>query len=305
MVAALVCLALPAPTRDVVSGALRSSVMSPLVVLQERAELGRRTLLGHDAAVIVADSLALRALRLTGVEQENAALRDLLGLGAALKWGFVPAEALRGRGIGDEPTMLISAGRREGVEPLAPVVTPQGLLGLVERVDADLATVIVWQHPDFRVSVMSVDGSAYGMAQAHGGTGAQRYFLDMHGVLLRAQLKPGDLIVTSGLGGVFPRGIPVGSVVSEMRTPGEWARSYLVRPAVSLSEAGSVMVLTATRAAAGVPNVWAGAAAAEEAARRVVAAVDSIARITGAEHAAPAGRGGPDSLRARAGRPEP
>lgn len=270
-------MALPAPTRDAVAGALRSSAMAPLLALQERAELGRRTLRGHDVAAQVADSVALRALQLSGVEQENARLRGLLGLGAALKWGFVPAEALRGRGIGDEPTILLSVGRREGIEQLSPVVTPEGLLGVVDRVDAERSTVVLWQHPDFRVSAMASNGDAYGLVQAHGGSGAARLLLEMHGVLLRSQMKPGDLVVTSGLGGVYPRGIPVGTVVSEVNTPDRWARTYLIKPAAPLSDAGSVLVLKPERAAVGVENVWAHGA--DQAAQRVVAASDSLARL--------------------------
>ena len=281
VVAALACLALPAATRDPFASALRSTFMSPLIGLQERAELGRRTFLGHDAAVMVADSVALRALRLTGVEQENARLRALIGLGAALEWGFVPAEALRGRGIGEERSLLLSAGRSAGVEPLSPVVTEDGLVGLIERADATMSTAILWKHPEFRVSAMATDGAAYGLVQAHDGTGADGLFLELRGVLLRNELKPGANVVTSGLGGVFPRGIPVGTVVSELKTPDRWARSYLIRPAVALSNVGSVLVLRPERARAGVENVWASAAGADSAARRIVSAIDSIARLTG------------------------
>jgi rod shape-determining protein MreC len=281
VVAAFVAMALPAPTRDAVAGALRRAPMAPLVALQERAELARRTFRGHDAAAQVADSVALRSMRLDGVEAENAQLRRLLGLGAALKWGFVPAEALRGRGIGDEQTMLLSAGRAAGVELLSPVVTPDGLLGVVERADATMATAILWPHPDFAVSAMSADGDAYGMVRARGGTGPDRFFLVMRGVLLRNQLQPGAIVVTSGLGGVYPRGIPVGTVVAELKTPDQWARTYLIRPAVPLSSVGSVMVLRPERVRAGVPNVWASAAGSDSAARRIVSAIDSIARLTG------------------------
>lgn len=280
-VAAFVCMALPVPTRDAVAGALRRTIMAPLIAMQERAELARRTFRGHDVAAQIADSVALRSLLLDGVQAENARLRGLLGLGAALKWGFVPAEALRGRGVGDEQTMLLSAGRAAGVEPLAPVVTPDGLLGVVERADANMATAILWQHPDFAVSAMSADGVAYGMVQARGGTGADRYFLVMRGVLLRSQLQPGATIVTSGLGGVYPRGIPIGTVVAELKTPDQWARTYLIRPAVPLSSVGSVIVLRPERARAGVQNVWTSGAGADSAARRIVSAIDSIARLTG------------------------
>ena len=128
---------------------------------------------------------------------------------------------------------------------------------------------------------MSVDGAAYGMVQAHGGAGAERLFLELRGVQLRSQLKPGALVITSGLGGVFPRGIPVGTVVSELKMPEQWARTYLVRPSVSLSNVSSVLVLRPERARAGVENVWTSAAGADSAARRIVSAIDSIVRLTG------------------------
>jgi rod shape-determining protein MreC len=281
VVAALVCMALPASTRDAFAGGLRTSVMSPLVAMQERAELGRRTFAAHDESVRIADSVTLRSLRLQGIEQENERLRALLGLGASLKWGFVPAEALRGRGLGDEHSMALSAGRRAGVEPMSPVVSEDGLVGMIERADATMATAITWQHPEFRVSAMSTDGEAYGLVQAHGGTGADRFFLELRGVLLRSQLKPGALVITSGLGGVFPRGIPIGTVVSELKAPEQWARGYLIKPAVALSNVGSVLVLRQDRARAGVEGVWSSAAGADSAARRIVSAIDSIARLTG------------------------
>lgn len=308
VVAALVCMALPVSTRDPFAGALRGTFMAPLVALQERAELGRRTFSGHDAAARMSDSTALRSLRLAGVEAENAQLRALLGLGAALRWGFVPAEALRPRGVGSELTLVLSAGRLAGVEPLAAVVAPDGLVGMVERADATMSTAILWLHPDFRVSGMSLDGSAYGTVQAHGGTGADRYFLEMSGVLLRNQLVPGALVVTSGMGGVFPRGIPIGTVVSELKTPNQWARTYLVRPAVSISQLGTVMVLRPDRARAGVLGVWASAAGADSAARRVVSAIDSIARLTGDSNTVRQRRAIADTTRAATGavrRPNP
>ncbi len=302
VVAALVCMALPTSTRDAFAAVLRTTVMAPLVSMQQRAELGRRTFAAHDASVRVADSVALRSLRLQGIEQENERLRALLGLGAALKWGFVPAEMLRGRGLGDEHSMSLSVGRRAGVEPLSPVVSEDGIVGLVERADANMATAITWQHPEFRVSGMSTDGEAYGLVQAHGGTGADRYFLELRGVLLRSQLRPGALVITDGLGGVFPRGIPIGTVVQELKAPDQWARSYLIRPAASLSNIGSVLVLRPDRARAGVEGVWTNAASSDSAAKRIVSAIDSIARLTGDSNTVRQRRAIADSVRIRLSR---
>jgi len=291
-VAAFICLILPAPMRNNASSALRSTVVRPLASLQERAELSRRAFLAHDDALRLTDSVTLRAQRLSGVEDENARLRKLLGFGAAVKWGFVPAEALQGRGLGDETTITLSAGSSAGVEPLSPVVSPEGLVGMVERVDNAMSLAILWPHPDFRVSAMAADGSTFGIVTAHMGPGADRYLLELRSVPMRTQLKAGAVIVSSGLGGVYPRGIPIGTVISELKTLEGWARSYLVRPVVKLPDITSVMILKPERVRAGLSNVWQTAGAADSATKRVVAAGDllnGMARAAAAAAAAAVG----------------
>lgn len=275
-VAAFTCLILPASSRGSAASKLRTTVVAPLAAMQVKAELSRRAFLAHDASVRVIDSVTLRSQRLTGVEEENERLRKLLGLGAALKWGFIPAEVLQGRGLGDDFTVTLSAGKTAGVEPLAPVVTSEGLVGEIERVDNSLALAIFWPHPDFRVSAMAADGSAFGIVTGHHGEGASRYFMELHSVPLRSPVKAGTLVVSSGLGGVWPRGIPIGVVISEVKTTEGFAKSYLVRPMVSVPDIASVFILTSARARAGVENVWSSLAAADSMRKAIAAVGDSL-----------------------------
>ena len=277
-VVSLVIIILPAPVRDRTASTLRATLVAPLAMMQAKAELSRRAFLAHDDAVRVADSVTLRSLRLMGVEQENAQLRALLGLGAAVKWGFVPAEALQGRSIGDDYTVTLSAGKRAGVEALSAVVAPEGLVGMVEHVDQSLSIAILWPHPDFRVSAMAADGNTFGIVQAHLTQGAERSLLELRSVPLRSQLKVGTLIVSSGLGGVFPRGIPIGTVMAELKTAETWARTYLVRPVARLSDVTSVFILSPTRVRAGIESVWDIGTAADSAARHIGIAADSVAK---------------------------
>jgi len=146
----------------------------------------------------------------------------------------------------------------------------------VQTVDPRLSLAITWSNADFRASAMTVDGSAFGIIAAHLGSGADRYLLELRGVPFRNELRPGTAVVTSGLGGVYPEGIPVGTVLRELQTSEGWARTYLVRPAVIPSEVSSVMILRPERVDAGVRGVWTSPKAADSAARRVVAAADSI-----------------------------
>jgi rod shape-determining protein MreC len=143
---------------------------------------------------------------------------------------------------------------------------------------------------------MSADGSAFGIVYPHFGTDEERYFLELRGVPFRASLKPGMQIFTSGLGGTFPRGIPIGTVIREQRTAEGWTRTYLVRPAVSPANLTAVMVLSPQRVSQGVGNVWAAVGSVDSAARRIVAAGDSLARDAARAEAA-ARRAAQDSAR--------
>jgi rod shape-determining protein MreC len=282
----------PAEMREPVAAALRQTVLVPLVELQRGAVVRRAAYLTYRDSVTVRDSVSLLAMNATALEAENDRLRRLLGLGSQLRWGFVPAEALRLRQEGEPWTLTLSAGSSAGVQRFSPVVAPEGLVGMVQRVDPTISQAILWTNPDFRVSAMAADGSAFGIVQAHLGDadeeGPDRYLMEMRGIPFRSTLKPGTVVVSSGLGSTYPRGIPIGTVLRELRTAEGWARTYLLRPAVLPPHTSSVMILKPSRAEAGVEPVWASTIAAETAAERVAAAGDSVARRDSARRAAPA-----------------
>ena len=79
---------------------------------------------------------------------------------------------------------------------------------------------------------MSADGKVFGIIKPHHGPDAERFLLELRGVVFRDSLRPGTEIRSSGQGSVFPRGIPIGTVVQDITTSSAYARTYLVRPAV-------------------------------------------------------------------------
>ncbi|PYO05526.1 MAG: hypothetical protein DMD30_13970 [Gemmatimonadetes bacterium] len=286
IVLALAARALPNTMRDPVATGIRRTFLAPLVMLQERAERGRQSLLQADAKQASIDSLSLNSMKAGSLESENDRLRKLIGLGSRLRWGFVPTEALHGRGVRDETTVILSAGSRAGVSRLSPVIAPEGLVGVVDQVDPTMSHAMLWTHPDFRVSAMSPDGTAFGIAQAHltGATGG--YLIELRGVPFRATLKPGSLIVSSGWGGVWPRGIPIGTVLQEIKTSEGWARTYLLRPAVNPADVYSVMILRRDRLAKGFDGVWQNVAQVDQATQRIVVSGDSAAKAAALAEAA-------------------
>lgn len=283
---ALVARALPDNMREPVATGMRRTFLAPLVMLQETAERWRQSVLSADAKQQYLDSLSLNAMKAGSLEAENDRLRKVIGIGSRLKWGFIPAEALHGRGVRDETTVILSAGSRAGVSRLSPVVAPEGLVGVVDQVDPTMSHAMLWTHPDFRVSAMSPDGTAFGIAQSHLSGGAGGYLIELRGVPFRATLKPGQMIVSSGWGGVWPRGIPIGTVLQEIKTSEGWARTYLLRPAVNPADVYQVMILRRDRLAKGMDGVWESAAQVDAAAQRIVVSGDSAAKAAALAEAA-------------------
>jgi rod shape-determining protein MreC len=274
---AIVARALPEPIRDPVAGVLRQTLVAPLVRLQGSAERTRSAWLNYERLTVSRDSIALRAMQVQTLETENDRLRQLLALGSRLGWGFTAAEALHGSSIGEETTVTLSVGSDAGVRRYAPVVAPEGLVGTIQSVDQNMSVALLWGHPQFRPSAMSADGSAFGIIYPHASEGAERFLLELRGVQFRSALDTGSLIVTSGIGGVFPAGIPIGTVVGEIKTTELWARTYLLRPAVPPPDVRSVMVLSQQRAAADVQRVWT-IPRVDSAARAMARAGDSLVR---------------------------
>lgn len=244
----LVAMSLPDRVRDPVASGLRRTVLWPLLQLQTQSEQLRTSRARFSEVMAERDSMALVATYLGELRAENDRLRALLRLGPRLGIGFVPAEVLHQAAPTDPLTVVISAGSRRGVGVLAPVVAPEGLLGIVSATDASTSVVTTWAHPEFRASGMAADGSVYGIVAPHGTTGAGAWLLELRGVPYRQDIPAGTLILTSGLGGVLPRGIPLGTIIAVAAETG-WERTYLMRPAVAPGAVSHVMVLLESHAA--------------------------------------------------------
>lgn len=277
-VLAVVALVMPDWMQNAVATSIRRTVLAPLVNVQQKSQVVRATIVTRDSVEQVKATATGLELSAPQLANENEQLRQMLGLAARLRRGFISAEALQTGTLDRDFTMTVSAGSNVGVEPLTPIVTADGLVGQVEQVDPTFSTAISWAHPDFRASAMSVDGTAFGIVQPHLGSGAQRWLLELHGVPFRAPLQNGALVVTSGLGGTYPRGIPIGTVIGELQTTEKWVRTYILKPAVLPNTPGPVLLMIPTRSPKDVNGVWISLASADSAAQAIVSAGDSIAR---------------------------
>ena len=242
-------MSLPDRVRDPLARVLRQTVLAPLLALQEQTQLLAASLTRYQAVTVQRDSAVLAATFLPELRNENARLRSLLGLGQRLGSGYVAAEVLPQSLPTGALALVVSAGKRLGARPLSAVVSPEGLVGIVSAVDDRTSVVVTWAHPEFRASAMAADGSVYGIVAPHGTEGPRSWLLELRGVPYRQLVANGTLILTSGLGGVFPRGIPLGTVVGLAGEAAGWERTYLLRPAVHPAAVSHVMILVGSRAA--------------------------------------------------------
>ncbi len=266
---------------------VRRTVVAPLVGLQQGSERWRASWLMREEYTLARDSTALRAMNSQALAAENDQLRKLMGLGRRLGWGFIPAEALQTsteQGFDFVTTVTLTAGSNAGVRKYSAVVAPQGLVGQVETADPTMSIAILYTNPDFRASAISGDRSAVGIVYPHLGQtlGDRSYYLELRDVPFRNALKPGTPIFTTGLGGTYPAGIAIGTVLRELDAADGLSHTYLLAPAVNPSDVTSVLILTPQRATQGVGNIWTAAVSTDSATKSIVAAGDSVARAIAA-----------------------
>jgi len=233
----------PEPWQYVAASTARRTALAPLIALQRRAEASRTSRARFEALTAQRDSAAAAAQSLPVLLDENARLRALLGLAGRVSGRAVPAEVLHQALPTDARMLLLGSGRTAGILPFQPVVSPDGLIGLVRSAGATTALVMTWAHPDFRASAMTLDGSVTGLVGVTADASIREPMLELRGVPYRDSVAVGTPVITSGLGGVYPRGLSIGTVVGVARQSEGWERVYLVRPSAAPARAGHVLVL--------------------------------------------------------------
>jgi len=170
--------------------------------------------------------------------EENRRLRKLLGLSRDLAQPYIAAEVIAIGGSNWFHTAVINKGSEEGIPQGAPVVYHKGLVGRIWEVRShhSIVLLVTDRHSAVGVSLTEHQG-VYGIVKGTGKRFCELTHLSRHIVP-----KKGEVLVTSGLGGVFPKGIPVGEVVSVKVTTEP--PTVKVKPFLQVSELREVIVLT-------------------------------------------------------------
>lgn len=183
--------------------------------------------------------LELRVLRYDALAHENAALRGLAAALPPLAERWLPAEIVNVELNSLRQRVLIDRGTRNGVFKAQALLDEHGLLGQTTHVGPWSAEVILITDPEHAVPVQIQRTGLRTIAVGGGNAGA----LALPYLPSNADVKRGDLLVTSGLGGVFPAGYPVARVAEVHRDAVQPLAQVRATPTAQIDRAREVMLV--------------------------------------------------------------
>ncbi len=189
------------------------------------------------------DRLRMETMRLQSVEEENRRLRYQLSLPRAGPWKYKLARVVARDPANWWRNVRIDVGLRDGATTNSPVLTPQGLVGRVSEPGYAQSRVVLLGDPDCRVAALVQDTRDNGVIAPASSAPVDPSIVDLGYLSRNSQLRPGQLVVTSGLGGVFPPGIVIGQVVDFRSVDFGLYSEARVKLAVQMNELEEVWVL--------------------------------------------------------------
>jgi len=182
---------------------------------------------------------------------ENARLRRLLELEQRRPYALVAAD-VAGRSLDRlGGSLTLDKGEDAGVTANLAILTPEGLVGRVERATAHQARVLTILHRDCAVAARVARTGVEGVIRWDFD---DRPTLRLLYLSSQEDVKPGDLVVTSGQGGIFPEGIRIGTVERVALEPNGLMKEIVVKTAVDFRGLEQVLVYTPATAGAVAPS---------------------------------------------------
>jgi len=174
------------------------------------------------------------------IQQENLRLRALLQFQEAVEHQVMPAQVIGRNPSSWFSTLTIDKGSKHGIKVDMPVVTNQGLVGKIIDVQPSHAKVQLLISSSSGISAIVQrtrdNGVLIGLANPRGYTRITR----LHQY---ADIQEGDVIISSPLTGIFPKGLPIGRVVEVYDDPVSLERSALVLPEVDFDRLEEVLII--------------------------------------------------------------
>jgi len=194
-----------------------------------------------------AQNVALKK-RVGELEQELVTLREEMMRDGRMREldeynSSIHGEKLNSRVIGVNPTIWFSAiiidkGSSDGIDRFMPAVSASGLAGYVVEVYRHSSKVLLLADPNSKVSVMTQRGRARGVVQGDEAGGCLLKYVES-----TADVKEGDILITSGNSKIYPEGLLVGRIENLTRQPGALFQQARVAPATDFKKLEEVSII--------------------------------------------------------------
>lgn len=178
------------------------------------------------------------AVELAEARQEVRRLQKLLGLRRAVRGRTHAARVIARAPSPWFGGVIVDIGSRDGVRPGTAVVAPEGVVGQIAATGRRSALVLLLTDPRSGVDALVQRTRARGIVRGNGRGGSiLRYVEEEDGV------RPGDVVITSGLDGIFPKGLLIGTVTAVTREEQGLLVAAQVKPAANLQRLEEVLVV--------------------------------------------------------------
>lgn len=182
-------------------------------------------------------SLTTENLKLRQSGSDMRRLRSLLAYSEQFEFETSMAETIMLDTAGRFKSIIIDRGSAEGVEVNDVIANANGLIGRVVLTTNDLAKVQLVTDNNCSVGALVERTRRQGVVRGNGGT-----IVQMFDIPSLADVQPGDRVLTAGIDGIFPKGIPIGNIVRA--EPGQSLfKTVTVRPAVDFGKIEEVIVI--------------------------------------------------------------
>lgn len=186
--------------------------------------------------------------RVAQLQEENLQFREALVESGRLRTIAemrseidVPMRPARVVGMDVSPwyhSVLIDRGRSDGVRAGMPVVTETGVVGIVTATSRNAGRTLLLVDPQGSIDGIVQRSRARGIVRGNGGDGLEFEFF-----VRGDDVQVGDLVITSGFGGTYPKGLQVGQVIEVHADPTAFVHRAVLRPAVDFGRLEQVFVL--------------------------------------------------------------
>lgn len=182
-------------------------------------------------------NLSTRYALLEETAAENKRLRKLLGFEKKISYTLLPARAVVREPSYIYRSLVISIGAKKGISRYMPVVNKDGVVGKITQVMQNISLVQLIRDPSERISVMIKKSHEVGILET---IDSKNFFIQYR---QHAEVNKGDTIVTSGLGGIYPAGLNVGTVTGIEESDDPLFKNVHIKPCVDFDHIEEVFVM--------------------------------------------------------------